>query len=70
LQRLQQLDIFLMLKLRAKQPRAAEGREKRMQEYEKQSQIDPMDTVARPGLVKQGWNTQLSRVGLRMSSRK
>ncbi len=48
----------------------AERRAKRMQEYEKQSQIDPTDTVARSGLVKQEWNTQLSRAGLRMSSGK
>ncbi len=49
---------------------SAEGWAKRMQEYEKQRQIDPMDKVAKPELVKQEWNTQLSRVGLGMGSRK
>ncbi|CAL1711610.1 unnamed protein product [Somion occarium] len=35
----------------------------RMQEYEKQRQIDPLDKVARPDLMKRDWNPKLSIIG-------
>lgn len=40
-----------------------EGWATRMQEYQKQRQIDPLLKVARPDLVKYEWNKKLSRIG-------
>lgn len=34
----------------------------RMQEHEKQRQIDPLDKVAKPDLVKTEWNPKLSSI--------
>ena len=34
----------------------------RMQEYEKQRQIDPLDKVAKPTVIKREWNPKLSSI--------
>lgn len=39
-----------------------EGWAARMQEYERQKRIDPLDKVSRPELVKQEWNKKMSHV--------
>ncbi|KAI0785729.1 IkappaB kinase complex IKAP component [Abortiporus biennis] len=42
------------------EPTTPEGWAARMQEIEKQRQIDPLDKVAKPELTKRDWNTKLS----------
>lgn len=41
---------------------SAEGWAARMQEHEKQRQVDPLDKVSKPELAKQEWNKKLSRI--------
>ncbi len=39
-----------------------EGWAARMQEYERQKRIDPLDKVSRPELTKQDWNKKIARI--------
>lgn len=48
--------------LEAEAETSLEGWAARMQEYERQKRIDPLDKVSRPELAKQDWNEKIARI--------